>query len=253
MITIQDRIAGVLIGLASGDRIGGPLRMALCLSESLIAERKFNSADVYSRYARWYFDGGFDTGPTASKVFKYVSQGMSISNAVTLVDKQSNGLTAGCNPMHRALVLALSPDIANEDLEDIALQEAKLTHHHPLAGEVSAMATILCRKLIQGSPIETALNEIDNRDWMNRPLSNDGFAPDVFNATIHFIRETDSFQDAVANSLGFAGANNYCPVVVGALAGGIYGQRGISEKLYSHCDITDKVNTITSEFIHLWQ
>lgn len=251
MLDLQDKIRGVLFGLATGDRIGGPLRMALCLSESLIAERKFDSVDVYARYAKWYFDGGFDTGPTASRVFEYVSRGMSIGEAVALVDEESSGLTAGCNPMHRAIVLAVSPDIADADLPDIAIQEAKLTHHHPLAGEVSAITTSLCRKLIQGGPIEMALNKINHLDWMNRPLSNGGFAPDVFNAAVHFVRETDSFQDAIGNSLGFAGANNYCPVVVGALAGAIYGKNTIPEQHYSHCRIMEKVSTIATNFIHL--
>jgi hypothetical protein len=34
--TIEDRCRGVLIGLAAGGRIGGPIRMALLLAESLL-------------------------------------------------------------------------------------------------------------------------------------------------------------------------------------------------------------------------
>lgn len=252
MITIRDRVIGMLLGLASGDRIGGPLRMALCLSKSLIDKQGFDEADVFEKYKEWYFDGGFDTGPTASGVFKYVSWGMSISEAVQQVDKIASGMTAGCNPMHRALVLALSADIADDDLDKIARQEAKLTHYHPLAGEVSASTVLLCRKLIRGMSITDVVSEIEPYSWRSRPHSNGGFAPDVFNSTLYFLTEYNSFETTLLNSLGFAGANNYCPVVVGALAGAFYGQSNIPNKFISHCKILDQVSSIANAFAMQW-
>lgn len=252
MITIQDRVVGTLIGLASGDRIGGPLRMALCLSESLIENNGFKSEAVFQKYYQWYVDRGFDTGPTASQVFDYYCLDMSIEEAVFLVHKLANGMTAGCNPMHRGIVLALSPHILDSELAEIACQEAKLTHYHPIARNVSASIALLCRKLIRGMPIENAINEIETEDWLDRPLSNGGFAPDVFNSALYFLNNSASFEDALVNSLGFAGANNYCPVVVGALAGAYYGQANISIKLLSHCKILDKVHLISDIFANQW-
>ena len=35
LTTAEDRCRGVLVGVAAGDRIGGPIRMALRLAESL--------------------------------------------------------------------------------------------------------------------------------------------------------------------------------------------------------------------------
>ncbi|GAB5494300.1 MAG: hypothetical protein Phog2KO_45150 [Phototrophicaceae bacterium] len=252
MITIQDRVIGTLLGLASGDRIGGPLRMALYLSESLIENSGFKSEDVFQKYYQWYIDAGFDTGPTARQVFEYYRSGIAIDDAVLLVHKLANGMTAGCNPMHRAIVLALSPHIADKDLANIARQEAKLTHYHPIAGNVSASTAILGRKLICGMSIDDAINEIETDVWLDSPLSNGGFAPDVFNSALHFLSHSDSFEDALVNSLGFAGANNYCPVVVGALAGAYYGQSEIYEKLLSHCKIMDDVYAIANQFSGLW-
>lgn len=34
MLELEDRVKGVLLGLAAGDRIGGPIRMALMVRES---------------------------------------------------------------------------------------------------------------------------------------------------------------------------------------------------------------------------
>ena len=38
--TAEDRCRGVLVGLAAGDRIGGPIRMAVRLAESLARLRR---------------------------------------------------------------------------------------------------------------------------------------------------------------------------------------------------------------------
>lgn len=251
MITIQDRVAGILLGLAAGDRIGGPLRMVLCLAESLLNQRKFDSQHVFDTYHSWYLNGGFDTGPTTAKVIKLVSQGMSIEDAVTQVHSQARGLTAGCNPMHRAIPLAFAPFITDYELAEIARQEAKLTHFHPLAGDVSAATVILCRKLIHGENLETALKSMNTENWLDRPLSNSGYAPHVFHAAVHFVRESDSFQTALGNALGFAGADNYCPVIVGALAGAMYGASQIPASTLKHCKIIESVQQIGRQFVEL--
>jgi hypothetical protein len=48
-ISVQDRCRGVLVGLAAGDRIGGPIRMAVRLAESLVARGAFNPSDILGR------------------------------------------------------------------------------------------------------------------------------------------------------------------------------------------------------------
>jgi hypothetical protein len=49
-----ERCKGVLLGLASGDRNGGPIRMALRLAESLLENGSYNRKDVITRYHNWY-------------------------------------------------------------------------------------------------------------------------------------------------------------------------------------------------------
>lgn len=46
MLNAADRSRGVLIGLATGDRNGGPIRMAVRLAESLLACGGFDPADI---------------------------------------------------------------------------------------------------------------------------------------------------------------------------------------------------------------
>jgi ADP-ribosylglycohydrolase len=72
MTEAGDRIRGVLLGLAAGDRNGGPIRMAARLAESLADRRRFDPDDILARYLDWWRDGAFDTGPTAATVFSLI-------------------------------------------------------------------------------------------------------------------------------------------------------------------------------------
>jgi ADP-ribosylglycohydrolase len=52
--TAEDRCRGFLIGLAAGDRFGGPIRMAVRLAESLLDRDGFHPADILNRYLAWW-------------------------------------------------------------------------------------------------------------------------------------------------------------------------------------------------------
>lgn len=108
MSAVQAQVKGVLWGLAYGNHIGGPVRMACVVAESLIACRAFDPADLLARYLTWRQGGGFDTGPTAAEVFARLAQGRTVEAAVQDVDRQAGGKTAGVNPAHRSAPLAMA-------------------------------------------------------------------------------------------------------------------------------------------------
>jgi len=93
--TIRDRVRGTLIGLAAGDRIGGPVRMAVRLAESLADRRRFDPGDVLVRYLGWWREGAFDTGPTAAEVLALIDAGVPQQVAVERVHRDSGG---PCSP-----------------------------------------------------------------------------------------------------------------------------------------------------------
>jgi ADP-ribosylglycohydrolase len=52
-VSRRDRIIGALMGLAAGDKNGGPMRMALRLGESLVERNELDMFDVVQRYHKW--------------------------------------------------------------------------------------------------------------------------------------------------------------------------------------------------------
>jgi ADP-ribosylglycohydrolase len=234
---VRDRCRGVLLGLAAGDRNGGPVRMALRLAESLLARGDFDPADVLRRYVDWWRADGQDSGPTAGRVLELVAGGMSAPAAAAQADRESGGRTAGCNPAHRAAPLAMLPAVADGRLAGCAREEAALTHRHPLAGDVSAAAAGLCRALVRGRDWGAALEAAavghmaQTRQALeaarHSPGGRGGYAPEVLQAAIYFVHRAPIFAEALAGALAFAGPENYCPVLAGALAGARWGASAI--------------------------
>ena len=249
---VEDRCRGVLIGLAAGDRIGGPIRMAVRLAESLIDCGRFDPSDILNRYLSWWREEGFDTGPVSERVFSLLAAGMPVQRVTAQVHREFNGMTAGCNPAHRSSPLSMFAAIAANDLAVSAMTEAGLTHYDPMAGEIAVTVNQLCRSLIRGVGWDESVRNCGGFDDQQGPGNNGGFAPDVLRAAVYFINKSTSFAETLDRSLAFAGPSNYCPVLVGAIAGGRWGASAIPPSSLSHVDILHRVKAAAEALAHGW-
>jgi len=258
----KDRVQGILLGLAAGDRNGGPIQMALLLAESLAALHTFDPDDVFRRYLEWWKKDGFDTGPTAEAVFSKVAEGMPIAEAVFMADQEVAGATAGCNPAHRSAPLAMAAFLPMVKLPTLAAQEARLTHCHLLSGDVAAATVLLCRHLVDGASWEKAvLKAAEDRlpetqsallNPSGRSLNHGGFAPEVLRAAVSFVSAENAFATAMEAAIAFAGPSNYCPVLVGAIAGARWGASEIPRSMLSHVGITGRVERVAGMLSEAW-
>lgn len=223
-----------LLGLACGDRIGGPIRMALLVAESLATVRGFSEADLAARYLAWFRADAFDSGPTWSAVFSLYDQGVPLPEAARRVDRDAGGMTAGINPAHRVAAVGCARWLSLDEVARIARAEARLTHAHPDAAEASAATALLVRWLLDGQawdearalaaawtrgPVALALRD----DPPLSRLGRGGHAPETLAAALWFVTHAHSFAEALERSIHFAGPANYCPVLVGAWAAARWG------------------------------
>jgi ADP-ribosylglycohydrolase len=248
-----DRCRGVLLGLAAGDRIGGPIRMALLLDQSLLECRGLHPEDVLNRYLHWWREGAFDMGPVSACVLQLISSGLNPREATLRVHQEFSGKTAGCNPAHRSAPLVIHSSIPDDDLARCALAEASLTHFDPLAGEVAAIVTIICRSLIRGNHWHSARCRGEQFASQDAPAATGEFAPDVLRSALFFVNEAQSFPEALERSLVFTGPANYCPVLVGAIGGARWGASAIPPAALSHSDLLPKVNAAADALVATWQ
>ncbi|KIL96882.1 putative ribosylglycohydrolase (putative secreted protein) [Paramagnetospirillum magnetotacticum MS-1] len=240
--SLADRRRGVLLGLAAGDKIGGPRAMALELAYSLNEFDGLYNTDLKRRYLSWWRAGGDDTGRVFDAVMMKVNAGMPWDDAVASVDQELGGMTGGCNPAHRAAPLAMA-GISTGVLVSEAHREASFTHKSEIAGSVSAFVVVLCRLLLVGSTWQSALKGAGF--WTKAPgmavlprsaeaLKPDGFAPNTLQAALYFIDQNSSFGAAMDDAVDFAGGANYCPVLVGSIGGARWGASAIPARHLEH-------------------
>jgi ADP-ribosylglycohydrolase len=223
------------------------------LAESLLDLGRFDASDVLGRYLRWWREGAFDTGPVADRALELQAAGQPVLEATAQVHREFGGKTAGCNPAHRSPPLAMLASLADDALAASALGEARLTHHDPLAGEIAAAVNKLCRSLIRGAAWDVALQQCGEFAGPEGPGNNGGYAPDVLRAALHFVGTSGSFVKALERSLAFAGAANYCPVLVGALAGARWGSSAIPQPALAHVEILPRVRAAAEGLAAGWR
>lgn len=264
MGAVEDRVRGVLFGLAAGDRNGGPVRMALLVAESLDERGTFDAEDVGARYQKWWRSGeAFDTGPPAAQVLRIAaSGGLRLVDAPVQADATEGGLTAGCNPAHRSAPLAMCASIEDSMLDPTAKTEARLTHVHPLAGDTAAFVVILCRALIRGCLVCGPRHGGGRPDERNPSGGGSekrhGALPGRIRSgcaagSFDFVSGSESFSEALARSLAFAGPANFSPVLVGSVGGARWGMGSIEERDLAHqSNLLPKVRSLSERLARSW-
>ena len=271
--TTPDKIRGLLFGLAAGDQIGGPIHMAIELSKSLLDRGRFDEKSILRHYYTWWNAVGFDTGYVAHNVFYKMKNHKLNREAVAEVHAETGQMTGGCNPMHRAVPLALLKSDLVFEVAQHALTEAKLTHYDPIAGYCSRFVVMICRFLLLGKTLPESLSlayqaphnpqvllddlaDVIHFDKANpkpsKPLSDGGYSPDVLRTAIYFLQTNDTFNSTLSSAMAFAGGANFCPVVVGAIAGTLYGYDAIPEHFMQHIMLIPELEDISNQFIKLW-
>ena len=202
-------------GLAAGDRNGGPVRLAILLHQSIV-RHGFQETTIFTSYSDWILNDGFDTGPTLKKVVSLHRMGLGIEGSVR-ASHRFFGRSAGIGPAHRSAPLLLLA--TGEELSELAMREAQLSHLDPIAGQCSAISLLICEGLLNGLSLSSLHSDIKRRfgniTIQKEHINRSGYAPDVLAAAWYFLRRANSFSEALQPALEFAGKNNYCPVLVG--------------------------------------
>ena len=262
---LEDRATGCLYGLAHADISGGTSSMALLVFESLIENNnigkdKIDYDDIGKRYLEWYNNNGTDTGFVNAKVFDLVNEGATFEEASKQADKELHNMTASSRPACRSLPITVylaglynrDPDKwqfsgSDKIFANFIDKETKLTHRHLHASQISKAVNKICLCLMSDLTLDESIKEggdyLTQKTRMNlgltskpkevtrKDLKNTGYADDALIAAIWFIRNTNSFDEAVKESIKLKGKSNYCSVLVGAIGGALYGYSDIKDSL----------------------
>jgi len=258
-------------------------QMSLFLAEALPYCRRHAPSDIRMQlqraYLNWY----------RTQTEEFVPDGEGLLRLPVLWQTQAPGATCmgsltalsrgvpyrnnskGNGTVMRCLPIALFASQQGLDLhwgEQVALMDAKITHHHPLAATSSMFLTVLAMMLYSGEDWGYALNFTINRFsrglhdgedelvelidtalnprkyWDMRYMLRAGVAEQALALAIGAANHFDNYYEAVEKSVSIPGDSD----TVGAITGGLCVLRGHlpSEKLVEKLNVLDAIQYVAS-------
>jgi ADP-ribosyl-[dinitrogen reductase] hydrolase len=203
--------------------------MTLCIARSL-AQGAWSPRDIAERFAVWLRSRPRDVGGTCRRgIRRYINDG-------SLVAPPCDA-DAGNGAVMRMAPIAIASLADRTLLENWALEQAHITHHHPLSDTacilVGRMMHLAC--VGHAKPRLRALADAMVARWPEfRFFSHVGecsaYVVDTMRTVLHHLFATRSFSDCLIGTVNAGGDSDTSGAIVGAIAGAYYGLGAIPER-----------------------
>lgn len=224
--------------------------MSLCIARSLVAGG-FNPEDMARRFADWLRSKPKDVGNTCRRgITRFIHHGS--------VHGLYNEGDAGNGAAMRMAPIALA-SLANVALlENMAVGQGHITHHHPFSDQASVLVGKLIQLALLGHSMERLRHQADATiaivpKFQFAPFSglSTAYVVDTIQTVLHFLFSTSSFEDCVVATVNQGGDADTTGAIVGAIAGAYYGIDAIPKDWLKKLDETvrDELQDLSGRLI----
>ena len=260
--TLRQRALGAYLGLAVGDALGAPVefmtareirdahgtlrhmagggwlrlkpgqvtddtQMSLHLGRALIAHGGWDARAAAEEFAAWWRTRPIDIGNTCRRgIVRYLTHG-------TLSGPASDG-DGGNGAAMRILPLALATLHDDALFAAAAIEQAHITHHHPLSDAATVALGRMTQCLLRGEDVTTSRAVADKLVAQHRqfnfepyPGRASGYIVDTLQTVLHGIFSTTSFEDCLVAVVNRGEDADTTGAIAGMLAGARYGVAAI--------------------------
>jgi ADP-ribosyl-[dinitrogen reductase] hydrolase len=196
MVDLKDRYRGVLLGLACGDALGGPVefksrdeiaelypdglrdfvgggwlslapgevtddtQMTLALAQSLAEHATLDMQDVAARFLEWFRSNPKDVGLTTRAALQALDRGVAWDVAGTKVNGYAAGHAGGNGAVMRCAPVSLRYRNDSAGLVQAARDTARITHADPRCQWAAVAINQLLAALLDGGDPAAAIESI---------------------------------------------------------------------------------------------
>ncbi len=281
---IVARIRGALFGLAVGDTMGAMhaggvgdwtqhTALALCVAESLLAQRQFDPRDQMERFLQWKRDISRAGEKTAIPVSDDISRALAtyrwrgIATAGSHDPRDRSG-----SSLSRALPAALYACDDPAAAVALAAECSRTTHQGPVVLDVCRYLAAMFVGALQGAGVAVALERYEPSDglWTHRPLKHEveeaatavpladssqrPEGVDVLRTLANARRVlmlSSEFETIVGEATRVAMDPALDGAITGALAGAIFGSTAIPAALLATVPRLDVLDRLAGQFADL--
>jgi len=245
-------IGGGWLRLRPG-RVTDDTEMALALASALAASNGWNLRAIADAFVHWMRSRPVDLGNTCRRgLCRYAADGSLCAPPA----EESGGNGAAMRHLPAVFV-----SLASEELVTIrSLEQARLTHNHPLSDAATAtLARMTRRLLLEGSraPCDRLAAELVARHprfgFKPWPGHTSGFVVDTLQTVFDGFFNTGNFEDCLVRVVNRGGDADTAGALAGQLAGALYGLQGIPPRWLNRLDaaVVMKIRGLTPRLLTL--
>ena len=219
-------IGGGWLGIKAG-QVTDDTEMSLALGRAVVDAGGWNLQQIADYFVAWMRSKPIDIGATVRKGIRtYLHKGT--------LEMPFNEWDAGNGAAMRMCPVGLVTYGSSELLKRCTLEQAHLTHHHPLSdagclciGDMLQVAMAggdrfalheLTRQLVQQHP---------NFRFNNYNGQASGYIVDTLRTVFHFLFTTADFEECLVGVVNQGGDADTTGAIAGMIAGALYGEEGL--------------------------
>lgn len=250
--TVREIIGGGWLRLKPG-QVTDDTEMSLCIARAVDAAGGWLLPEIAESFAMWLRTKPIDVGDTCRRgIRNYMLKGM--------LESPFNQWDAGNGACMRMLPVALCTFCSEDLLESYAIQQAHLTHNHPLSDAACIALGRLVHLSLQGyskprlrRELESLLSCYENfRFEPYRKLAT-AYVVDTMQTVFHYFFKTRDFESCLVETVNQGGDADTTGAIAGMLAGAYYGMESIPKRWLKKIDrnLVDEISTLSDRLLDL--
>jgi ADP-ribosyl-[dinitrogen reductase] hydrolase len=250
--TVREIIGGGWLRLKPG-QITDDTEMSLCIARAVDSAEGWSLPGIAESFAGWLRTKPIDVGDTCRRgIRNYMLKG--------ILESPFNQWDAGNGACMRMLPVALCTFSREDLLEDYAIQQAHITHNHPLSDAACIALGRLVHLSLQGysksrlrRELESLLSCYENfRFEPYRKLST-AYVVDTMQTVFHYFFKTRDFESCLVETVNQGGDADTTGAIAGMLAGAYYGMESIPKRWVKKIDrnIVEEILSLADRLLDL--
>ena len=225
----RDIVGGGWLKLLPG-QVTDDTDMTLCVAKGIVGSGRWSLGPIADRFAHWLSGNPADVGATCRRgIEEYVEKGR--------LEAPPDERGAGNGAAMRVAPVAIYTLGDEELLSRLAVEQARITHHHPLSDAACVSVGKMIQRGLLGAPpreLRVATEELAARHPEFRSEGYDGnssaYVVDTLRTVFDAFFSTDNFEDCVVKTVNRGGDADTTGSIAGAIAGARYGLDAIPRR-----------------------
>ncbi|RJP25527.1 MAG: ADP-ribosyl-[dinitrogen reductase] hydrolase [Deltaproteobacteria bacterium] len=225
----REIVGGGWLKLAPG-QVTDDTDMTLCVARAIAARGGWNVRDIAENFAGWLSGNPADVGATCRRgILGYLDTGRT--------EAPLNERDAGNGGAMRVAPVALYTLGDEKRLTRLAIEQARVTHNHPLSDAACVTVGKMIQRAILGTPLQGLLAEAESLAARHPEFRFEGFdgeatgyVPDTLRTVFAAFFSTSGFEECLVKTVNRGDDADTTGAIAGAIAGARYGLSGIPRR-----------------------